>query len=412
MRLKSAFLALAAAFLCLGGAISHSANPTEVAAWSGTQVSNEGDYYEPIRGLVGDELLDGLNQIIDNAHVSYDWSRFEAADEAPNDPNSIVAVYSRRHIGKNHKVNSYSDGWNREHSYPDSKMSGAGDSDNHIIFASDNKVNGARGNKKLGIVSDHSDPVIDAFGDPTDCYTTSSVFEPCDEAKGEVARATLYASVMYGLSITGNFTSLDLCLEWNEEFPVSDREIYRNNTVYTLQNNRNPFVDHPEFARMIFDDSYDGPGALEGTDSPVVPVESVSFGEDSYTLELGDRIRLDPVVLPADATDTYLSYSSSNLNIAYVTQSGYVTALGVGEATITVKTSNAKTDTCLIQVVSESSGESSQGTSPTEPSSSESGNGGSGCFGSIVPSAVSLGALLLGLSALLLFRYRRNKASH
>ena len=155
-----------------------------------------------------------------------------------------------------------------------------------------------------------------------------------------------------------------------------------------------------------------GPGALEGTDSPVVPVESVSFAEDSYTLELGDRIRLEPVILPADATDAYLSYTSSNLNIAYVTQSGYVTALEVGEATISVKTSNAKTDTCLIQVVSESGGESSQGTSPTEPSSSESGNGGSGCFGSIVPSAVSLGALLLGLSALLLFRYRRNKASH
>ena len=145
MRLKSAFLALAAAFLCLGGAISQSANPTEVAAWSGTQVSDEGDYYEPIRGLLGDKLLDGLNQIIDNAHVSKDWSRFEAADEAPNDPDSIIAIYSRRHIGKNHKVNSYSDGWNCEHSYPDSKMSGASDSDNHIIFASDNKVNGARG---------------------------------------------------------------------------------------------------------------------------------------------------------------------------------------------------------------------------------------------------------------------------
>lgn len=409
MKIKSAFLALAAAFLCLGGAVSLSANPTEVAAWSGTQVSDEGDYYEPIRGLVGDELLDGLNQIIDNAHVSYDWSRFEAADEAPNDSDSIITIYSRRHIGKDHKISKYpSNGWNREHSYPDSKMSGASDSDNHIIFASDGKVNGIRGNKRLGIVNDHSDPVIDSYGEATDCYTTSSVFEPCDEAKGEVARATLYASVMYGLSITGNFTSLDLCLEWNEEFPVSDREIYRNNTVYTLQNNRNPFVDHPEFARMIFDDSYDGPGALEGTDSPVVPVESVSFAEDSYTLEIGDRIRLEPVIIPSDATDTYLSYTSSNLNIAYVTQSGYVTALEVGEATVTVKTSNAKTDTCLIQVVSESGGETSENTNPPNPSSSESGDGGSGCFGSIVPSAISLGAVLLGLAALLLVRYRRN----
>ena len=71
-------------------------------------------------------------------------------------------------------------------------------------------------------------------------------------AKGEVARATLYVYVMYGHSIEGNFSSLDLCLKWNREYPVTSWEMLRNNRNYDIQKNRNPFIDHPEFADLMF----------------------------------------------------------------------------------------------------------------------------------------------------------------
>ena len=70
----------------------------------------------------------------------------------------------------------------------------ASKSDDHIVFASDNKVNGARSNYVLGLVN-HSgaSPVVDSYGYTTECYRVGSVFEPCDAARGEVARASLYA---------------------------------------------------------------------------------------------------------------------------------------------------------------------------------------------------------------------------
>ena len=48
--------------------------------------------------------------------------------------------------------------------------------------------------------------------------------------------------------------AIDLLLRWNDQDPVSQKEIARNNAIYNdYQHNRNPFVDHPEYARMIWD---------------------------------------------------------------------------------------------------------------------------------------------------------------
>ena len=84
----------------------------------------------------------------------------------------------------------------------------------------------------------------------------------CDAARGEVARASLYASTLYDYDVADNFTSAALCYDWNKNHPITDREMKRNNVLYTLQHNRNPFTDHPEFATMIWDASYNGSGAL------------------------------------------------------------------------------------------------------------------------------------------------------
>ena len=46
--------------------------------------------------------------------------------------------------------------------------------------------------------------------------------------------------------------ALDLMKEWHRNDPVSTKEINRNNAVYTIQNNRNPFIDHPEYAAAIW----------------------------------------------------------------------------------------------------------------------------------------------------------------
>lgn len=328
---------------------SAEAEPT--LAWSGTQTSTEGNYYSSCKGLSGSALVSKLKSIISNANVSYDWSRYMAADEAEGDSSSILTIYSREVVDKDWRVGGSSEQiWNREHTYPQSKISGDATSDNHLIFASDKDVNNARGNHKLGEVSNHSSPVYDAFDEPTDCYLVGDVFEPCDAAKGEVARATMYAAVKYGLSIEGNITSTDLCLNWNDQFPVTNREIYRNNTVYTLQKNRNPFIDHPEFARMCFDPNYDGPGALMG-DSAIVEPESITLSDTSLTMEVGDTYSLSAVVSPSNANDLTVTFSSSAPAIVFATIFGDLTAQKEGTATITASTYNGITATCEVRVV-------------------------------------------------------------
>ena len=94
--------------------------------------------------------------------------------------------------------------------------------------------------------------------------------EPIDEYKGDVARAYFYMVTRYGnlmsgwgdfAVITNNaFPSLSnwaiaTYLKWNDLDPVSPKEIERNNEIYKIQNNRNPFVDHPEASHYIWDGS-------------------------------------------------------------------------------------------------------------------------------------------------------------
>ena len=50
--------------------------------------------------------------------------------------------------------------------------------------------------------------------------------------------------------------AMTMLLQWHEQDPVSEKEINRNNAVYNIQRNRNPFVDYPEFAERIWDPTW------------------------------------------------------------------------------------------------------------------------------------------------------------
>lgn len=213
-----------------------------------------GDYYKSISSsLSGNNLSKALASIVSigSTSRSYDWSRYEAADEALDDSNSILCLYTRHNIKKSNHCGSCSwTTWNREHIWTQSKYPNS-KTDNHNIFACEGQINNYRGNLKFGEVEHTSSNRLTVFNHQTNCYKTSSVFEPCDEAKGEVARAVMYGVVMYNYTIS-NMLDVEIALKWNLEHPVTDRDIKRNNVVYSLQKNRNPFSDHPEYACRIW----------------------------------------------------------------------------------------------------------------------------------------------------------------
>ena len=220
--------------------------------WGGKQTPDyPSTYYDSCKGKSGTNLKNQLASFNQPKSKSYNWSRYEAADEAEGAPNYVLCLYTRHNIPKNNHVGSYSwDTWNREHIWTQSKYPNS-DTDNHNIFACEGQINNVRGSLKFGDVANTDTNRVSVHGHQTDCYKASSLFEPCDAAKGEVARSVMYGAIYYGYSLS-EMLDINLALKWNEEFPVSNREIYRNNTVNDLQGNRNPFVDHPEYARLIW----------------------------------------------------------------------------------------------------------------------------------------------------------------
>ncbi|MBQ8959282.1 MAG: endonuclease [Bacteroidales bacterium] len=259
-------------------------------------VAQPSNYYSSADGLTGNQLKVALHNIIKgHTSISYAqlWNAFWSTD---NKGNGIVwDMYSDNpngtppytyYLGQDQCGGNYSgegDCYNREHSWPQSWFNDQTTprTDLHHIFPTDGYVNGRRSNYAFGEVrsaswTSRNGSKLGACRTPG---FSGTVFEPIDEYKGDFARAIMYMSVRY-YSEDSNWGSsdmttkseikpwaIDMLLRWNEQDPVSQKEIDRNNAIYDdYQHNRNPFVDHPEYARMIWDPNW---SAVDENSEPV-----------------------------------------------------------------------------------------------------------------------------------------------
>lgn len=232
-------------------------------------------YYNSASGLSGTALQAALHNIIDNHNViSYSglWTAFQTTDDLPN--GKVWDMYSNCSwtFGADQcgNYNSECDCYNREHSWPKSWFNDQPpmNSDLFHIYPTDGWVNNKRSNYPFGTVS--SPTYTSGNGSKLGncsypCYS-GVVFEPINEYKGDFARTYFYMSVRYynedsnwpgsDMTIGAQLRpwALAMMLEWHQNDPVSTKETERNNAVYTYQQNRNPFIDHPEFALQIWGD--------------------------------------------------------------------------------------------------------------------------------------------------------------
>ncbi len=322
----------------------------ETQAWSSDVKPDLPDkYYSACEGKSGSALKSALAGFNKPKTKSYDWSRYEAADEAQDDSTSILCVYTRHNIKKSSHCGNYSwDKWNREHVYTQTAFPNS-DDDNHNIFACEGQINNYRGNLKFAEGGER----LTVFGHVTDCYKTSSTFEPCDDAKGEIARACMYCTIYYGYNLTQIFDSVETAVKWHVQHPVSPREIYRNNVVYGLQGNRNPFVDHPSYANTIWSTSYTytlPDPVSEGAPAPKVDVTGVSVSPTSLKIEVDQSSTLTATVTPNNATNKNINWTSADSSVATV-NNGVVKGVGVGSTTIKAKTVDGGFEaTCSVTV--------------------------------------------------------------
>lgn len=237
------------------------------------------NYYSSADGLCGEALRSELFSIIKNhTTVSYDdlWEAFETTDRTAN--GKVWDMYSDCNFSfDGDKCGNYSnecDCYNREHSLPKSWFNDARPmySDLFHLYPTDGKVNGMRSNYPFGEVSNASYTSGNGSKVGNCSYPgyTGKVFEPIDEYKGDFARTYFYMSTCYkdknldnengSAMFSGSALktwSANMLLEWHRSDPVSEKEIARNNAVYEIQGNRNPFIDCPEFAEAIWSSSCD-----------------------------------------------------------------------------------------------------------------------------------------------------------
>jgi len=237
-------------------------------------------YYDSAEGLTGETLRGALHLIIDyHSSVSYDylWTAFYSTDAKPNGkvwdmysdvPGGIPPYEYTFGVDQGGTAGSEGSGYNREHSWPSSWYGATSPmyTDIFMVYPTDNEVNNKRGSYPFGEVSAPTWTSLNGCRLGSCSYPgyTGTVFEPIDEYKGDFARAYFYMTTRY-YTEDGSWSSNDMVdrsvlkpwaeamlLEWHAADPVSAKEIERNDAVYDIQSNRNPFIDRPDFVGKIY----------------------------------------------------------------------------------------------------------------------------------------------------------------
>jgi endonuclease I len=294
-------------------------------------------YYDSAEGLSGETLKSALHDIISgHTQFSYDDLRdfiLPAADEDTLNTDNIILIYTGRSQPKS-TYNSGSDGWNREHVWAKSRgdfgNSAPCGTDAHMVHPCDESVNSLRGNKDF----DNGGSAVYDLGYLAG-YTDADSWEPRDAVKGDVARIIFYMAcryegesseldlelVDYIQTLTSNdpFTGkLSSLYQWHLDDPPDSWERLRNDRVYGYQNNRNPFVDHPEYVNYIWGDE-----TPEDNEPPEISTVSVLDAEnivvvfseyvDQTSAETVSNYQIDNGIgTPLSAT---LGYNSSDSSV-------------------------------------------------------------------------------------------------
>lgn len=266
-------------------------------------------YYDQANGKKKEALKAAMKDIIGKANVlgygsgaGKTWEGFYETDRY--DGNKCRDRYSNGTFYFTNK-GAVPAGLNIEHSFPKSWWGGTQNQaykDLFNLMPSESKINSSKGNFAMGVVtSATTDNGCTKVGKGKAGNKDASLWEPADKWKGDFARSYMYMATSYSnLTFSGegltmlennNWPTLqkwayELLVKWNRQDPVDQIERDRNEAVYKIQGNRNPFVDFPNLCEYIWGDSIDYAFSVDGTqtgggdddDKPIVnPDELIAY---------------------------------------------------------------------------------------------------------------------------------------
>ena len=290
--------------------------------------NDSGEYYKPADGKKGKELKTALCGVIYDRNEGGDlntaykalWTHFKTTDAKPN--GKVWDMYSNKRemefgtdqdTGSGNQEGQY---YNREHSMPNSWFGGKVMpmyTDLHHMYPTDKVVNNKRGNNPFGETANPSWKSANDFSKLGKCTYPGYdgvVFEPNDEYKGDFARTYFYMVTCYEEKLPDWYSNyseskptldgktypglspwqLEMLMKWAKNDPVSEKEINRNNAVWGIQNNRNPFIDYPGLEEYIWGDKMDEAFSYDGSASGIQNIEENDEVEGYYSID-GKRLQ-------------------------------------------------------------------------------------------------------------------------
>ena len=316
------------------------------------------DYYpNSLEGKNGAELKTELHNLLKNHtrlpygsrdynQIACTWTVFKKSDVRPN--GKVWDMYSNNSYNFSNGAGA-TKGMNIEHSVPKSWWGDAydetatpltrfkydGSYDLHHLTPSDADANMAKSNYPLGVVDSPSfDNGVTKVGTGQANGRATNLFEPADEYKGDFARMYLYFVTCYqdyswkssALSMfaqnsypTLNAYGQSLLLKWHRQDPVSQKEIDRNNAVYSFQGNRNPFIDYPNMVEYIWGDStnYEFSFSGQSTSAPSISIsnDKIEFGYIGTETSKDKEIYIKGKNLTTDITAKLLNNDSGDFSL-------------------------------------------------------------------------------------------------
>lgn len=333
-----------------------------LALLAGAQIPQ--GYYSSAKGSKGSALKTALFKIV-SSHTarSYSdlWEDFKTTDV--RDDGKIWDMYSNATSytpgGPQQGVNASSEGesYNREHSFPKSWFNDATPmyTDLFHLYPTDSYVNNRRSNYPFGETKGERYQSAGGFSKVGNCTVegySGIVFEPADEYKGDFARTYFYMATAYEDRIAswscdmlaGNKYpayadwALTMLLRWAAEDPVSEKEKNRNEAVYSIQHNRNPYIDFPGLEQYVWGNWTTTAFDPDNYETPVTPpsetVEKPEFTPAGGNVAAGTEVTITcategavihyavngadeeesdaPVTLVIDQTTTITAYATAN----------------------------------------------------------------------------------------------------
>jgi endonuclease I len=275
-------------------------------------------YYNLAANKSGAALYQALHQIIKvHTELKYTpdiWNAFYTTDVKSDGTIFDIYTASAYLPGANQCGQSPVGCYNREHTIPQSWFYSQKPmrTDLFHVYPADGQENSRRNNYPYAEVADPPRNVSSNGSRYGECSTagyTGRVFEPTDSLKGDLARTYFYMSVCYkdrrlDSTTYGNAVfdsarltpwALDMFIRWHNADPVSEKELNRNNAVYELQRNRNPFIDYPELASLLWGadtiNSFRPAGSSIAAVKPITAKVYPNPASTTLTIELSQSVK-------------------------------------------------------------------------------------------------------------------------